>query len=187
MLAPSSPPAADQAKHRSRPPTTKTDLPPTTQTAYAINGAFLAEIKESCVEVPATRRDLLEIWNKLGVASEQSHRGVQSLVAKLGHYRDALAMMFSLEQTYGYVKLSSPPPSPPANPRGPSNTPPADLLGEHETLYTDLQHLIDRVDEDVFRGRFPDNFALHRSAVQRFLHRVDQHDHQETLSVRSPS
>lgn len=75
--------------------------PPQRSGVWVINAAFLTEIKDSCIEATELRQ---HVEDRLR-SPILYHRDARELCETLERWRDALAMLFALEQTYGYVEL----------------------------------------------------------------------------------
>ena len=110
-------------------------------TALAVNPAFLQEIKDSNPDLWVTVRELRRICQ----SRDEPVRVSRQLTRLLDDLRDQVALQFSLEESYGYLAIGSPP---------------CQTLCElacraqaqHATLYLQLSELAERAEELQYRG-----------------------------------
>lgn len=140
---------------------------------FAINGAFLREIKDSAIELKNTT----ETVRHLCECPPWDMRCLRHLTEAMDRWRDQLAMVFTLEETYGYISLTPLSPRHEAPREGIPN--PSELRREHGTLYLFVSELAEAMEELQFRGY--DAVAM-RDLVTRvmvFFERLDRHEQQE--------
>ncbi|MEM9825451.1 MAG: hypothetical protein AAF958_02620 [Planctomycetota bacterium] len=195
------PPSAAAPTGRSN--TKDTGCPP----QYAINGAFLQEIKDSAIEV----RDTADTIEHLCQCPPWDMRCLRLLTEAMDRWRDQLAMIFALEETYGYVQL--PPRSPldrldetesktagggkilgggkiPGSERLGADGPtpranaPDELRRQHSTLYLFVSELAEAAEELQFRGYDAEAMQDLVGRIADFCEMLDRHERDELEWIR---
>ena len=141
-----------------------------------INPAFLQEIKDSN----------LTLWKtveRLNVACREPREPkavLGLLVPLLGELRDALALEFALEESYGYIEV-------------PSAAAPVnhhllqDIHSQHCRLFLRITELAERAEEMQFRGMLHDELPALVNEVGAFELEFKDHERMEADLIRCSS
>ena len=145
-----------------------------TATALAVNPAFLQEIKDS-------NPDLWLIRQKLRAATRTDDDSAivsRRLTRLLDDLRDALALQFSLEESYGYLSLDVP-----------KNETLTDLAAraqsQHGTLYLQLSDLAEQAEELQYRGVEREQLLDLIDRIHRFDELWSDHERIENELIES--
>lgn len=141
-----------------------------------INPAFLQEIKDSN----------LTLWKtveRLSMACRESREPnavLGLLVPLLGELRDALALEFALEESYGYIEV-------------PSAAAPAnhhllqDIHSQHCRLFLRITELAERAEEMQFRGMLSEELPRLVNEIGAFELEFKDHERMEADLIRCSS
>lgn len=141
-----------------------------------INPAFLQEIKDSN----------LTLWKtveRLNMACRESREPVAVLgllVPLLGELRDALALEFALEESYGYIEV--PAAAAPAN-----HHLLHDIHSQHCRLFLRITELAERAEEMQFRGMLSEELPELIDEVGAFELEFKDHERMESDLIRCSS
>lgn len=138
-----------------------------------VNAAFLQEVKDANLRLWSVLRELRELVPGDAEPRELSRQ----LVNLLGELRDAIALEFSLEETYGFVE-------------GPVRAcgiglPDAGMAKlQHRELYLQLQELCEQVEEAQYRGTIGRDLATYLDGFHRLDASLRAHEEFETELIR---
>ncbi len=138
-----------------------------------VNAAFLQEVKDSNLCFWQNLHDFKRAIATDGLPSEQAC----ILVKLLSELRDAIAIEFSLEETYGYIEGSQQSASGTA-------TKAATAKMQHCELYLQLHEISEMAEEAQYRGTIASEYSLLVSACKDFLSRLEQHERLESELIR---
>ena len=139
------------------------------QTGLTINVAFLQEIKEDI-----GLQDLIEKTRLQFISAESNVRNRSIETSRvLNDLRDELETYFALEEFYGYFQN--------AEIVNPSVSHQADLIkNEHESLFLELNQLIDSMEQIVYHENSPDlTFEQLANEFDHFITALHHHEHKE--------
>lgn len=116
-------------------------------TVMVVNPAFLLEIKDSNPDLWAAVRELRSLCQPPSVLAQQHEPAetLRRLTRLLDSVRDAVALHFSLEETYGFLTV---PADHVARPDHRVET----AKGQHTTLYLGITDLAEQAEELQYRG-----------------------------------
>ncbi|TWU48748.1 hypothetical protein Poly51_46510 [Rubripirellula tenax] len=130
-----------------------------TAIAVAVNPAFLQEIKDSNPDLWSAAEDLRNTCRMQGESTTVLNR----LTRLLDNLRDAIALQFSLEESYGYIAVAEPQNEDLARKA-------AAAQAQHGPLYLRISDLAERAEELQYRGFEPECF-------NRLVHDAIEFDH----------
>jgi hypothetical protein len=138
-----------------------------------VNAAFLQEVKDSNLKLWSVLRELRD----LRVGGFESRELSRELVELLGELRDAIALEFSLEETYGFIEGSAR--------IGGIGMPDASLAKhQHRELYLQLHELCERVEEAQYRGTISRELSKYLEDFDRFDVAFRTHEEFEAELIR---
>jgi len=141
--------------------------------ALSINPAFLQEIKDSNLT-------LWKTFDRLNEACREPRPPASALgllVPLLGELRDALALEFALEESYGYIEVPSA--VAPVN-----NHLLHDIRSQHCRLYLKITELAERAEELQFRGLANNDLGTLVAEVREFGLELRDHERVEADLIR---
>lgn len=144
------------------------------RTMTSVNAAFLQEVKDANVQLWSKLHDLRELRERSGEAIEKS----RWLVTGLGELRDAMALEFSLEETYGYIESVSVPPLP----FGCADA--AACKSQHCELYLQLHELCELAEEAQYRGTISRDLRQYIDEFDLFDEALRAHEQLENELIR---
>lgn len=143
-------------------------LSPLVTKTLKVNRAFLQEIKDS-------HPDLTHALSRVRHACQAHDSAAETtkeLIQGLDDLRDCLALQFALEESYGYVEVSS---------RGIEAD--CDLAeqarSEHCVLYLEISSLCEQAQELQYRGFATEHVRELINTTERFLARLVDHERLE--------
>lgn len=149
---------------------------------FAVNAAFLQEIKDSSPDFQRLRREVHAACHR----RDSNRQCLGTLVDRLNEWRDLLAVYFSLEETYGYVTIDQPFPgsgvTEPGQPHAlgsPSPPSPAEVRDQHGELYLSLSDLVEEAEELQYRGLPSGALDELVNRTLLFIDRLDEHERAE--------
>lgn len=138
-----------------------------------VNAAFLQEVKDSNLQLWAVLRELRELPKRSLDLRELS----RELVDRLGELRDAIALEFSLEETYGFIEGA-------ARMAG-IGTPDASLAKiQHRELYLQLHELCEQIEEAQYRGTISRDLQVYLTIFEKFDTAFLAHEEFEAELIR---
>ncbi|CAD74431.1 hypothetical protein RB5779 [Rhodopirellula baltica SH 1] len=145
-----------------------------------INAAFLQEIKDSNPNLWHAASELRAMCESDEWDAETTTRDhIKQFVRALGELRDLISLQFGLEESYGYLHASGPPPQ--LAPLQPDfedvQKQLRQALEQHCRLYLDLCDLVEQSEELQYRG-------CDRSALLAFAEQVAQFSREMTRHER---
>lgn len=140
----------------------------TSAKAMTINPAFLQEIKDSNLSLWKA----LDRLPELSMPAPQRGKNFGELVALLGELRDALALQFALEESYGYMEV-------PAAIAPVNSHLMQDIRGQHCSLYLAINELAERAEELQYRGAQTEAIESLLGDVREFELRFRDHERME--------
>lgn len=141
----------------------------TSTSGTKVNGAFLQEVKDGNVELWQAVEELRVLVHAPGEPQTASRK----LVSLLGRLRDCLALQFSLEESYGYVRFC---------PGVDGGTSARTLLAQrqHRELYLRIHELCEQAEEAQYRGTAERELNELLSLTNEFDDRLRAHECLET-------
>lgn len=142
-------------------------------TTTVVNAAFLQEVKDSNLRLWSVLRELHELPRGSWEPREMSRQ----LVELLSELRDAIALEFSLEETYGFIEGA---------PRvsGISLPDAGQAKLQHRELYLQLHELCEQVEEAQYRGTIGRDLHDYVAAFGRFEAAFGAHEAFEAELIR---
>lgn len=138
-----------------------------------VNAAFLQEVKDSNLKLWSVLRELRDL--QVGVL--ESRELSRELVQLLGELRDAIALEFSLEETYGFIEGAAR--------IGGIGMPDASLAKhQHRELYLQLHELCEQAEEAQYRGTISRDLAKYLEDFDRFDSALRAHEEFEAELIR---
>jgi hypothetical protein len=138
-----------------------------------VNAAFLQEVKDSNLRLWSVLRELRD----LHVGQSDPRELSRELVQLLGELRDAIALEFSLEETYGFIEGGAR--------IGGIGMPDAALAKiQHRELYLQLHELCEQVEEAQYRGTISRDLADYVHGFERFDLALRAHEEFEAELIR---
>ena len=128
------------------------------ETTIRVNAAFLQEVKDSNLGLWTTLRDLRAI----DPGCEDSIAASHAFVDLIGRLREALALQFSLEETYGYIQASA------CRFRSLGGADATAAKMQHSELYLQLHELCEQVEEAQYRGTISRDLAAFLGDFEAF-------------------
>jgi hypothetical protein len=144
-----------------------------TTTTTIVNAAFLQEVKDANIHLWTNLRALREL--RLG--SAETRELSRRLVDMLGDLRDAVALQFSLEETYGFIEGA-------AHPARWAIGDAAIAKTQHRDLYLHLHELCEQVEEAQYRGTIGRDLREYLAAFEEFDIAFQAHEDLETELIR---
>jgi hypothetical protein len=145
----------------------------TTVKTINVNPAFLQEIKDSNLGLWKT----VEQLSAACLPADDRGGTLNRLVPLLGELRDALALEFALEETYGYMEVPSA--VAPVN-----NHLLHDIKSQHCTLYLRINELAERAEELQYRGWVSEKVDELLAEVLEFELRFRDHERVEADLIK---
>ena len=157
---------------------TRTLAPPRT---LLVNAAFLQEIKDSNPDLWHAMHQLRQLCE----SEEPTTSLLRRLVRSLDDLRDRWALQFALEESYGYISVSSPNDLSNAEMTLYRSTfEQAELAcSQHCGLYLQLSDLAEQAEELQFRGVTFDQFQHLLSQTRQFDVAIRQHERFEQALI----
>ncbi len=138
-----------------------------------VNAAFLQEVKDSNVRLWSVLHELRDLHTVVAEARTLSHE----LVELMSELRDAIALEFSLEETYGFIEGASR--------IGGLGMPDAGKSKiQHRELYLQLNELCEQVEEAQYRGTIARDLPLYLDSFKRFDQAMHAHEEFEAELIR---
>ncbi len=138
-----------------------------------VNAAFLQEVKDSNLRLWSVLRELRE----LRVGRLEARELSRELVELLSELRDAIALEFSLEETYGFIEGAAR--------IGSIGMPDAGMAkNQHRELYLQLHELCEQVEEAQYRGTIGRDIGLYLDVFERFDSSLRTHEEFEAELIR---
>jgi hypothetical protein len=136
----------------------------------SVNAAFLQEVKDSNLQLWTALRKIRNLRNEAGANNLKS----RIFVSSLGELRDAIALEFSLEETYGYIESVSVPPLP----YGCADA--GTAKAQHCELYLQLHELCEQSEEAQYRGTISRDLNQYFDAFDAFDAALRAHEELES-------
>ena len=158
-------------------------LPPSLSppSLLAVNPAFLQEIKDS----NPSYWDAMEKLSKVCQCFDEPLQICRGLSRTLDDLRDAAALEFSLEESYGYITLLEP------SQHRIGNVGLCELAAqtqaEHGFLYLQLSELAEQAEELQYRGVEPDGLRQLVDSVSMFSSQLAAHERREDELIEHSS
>lgn len=139
----------------------------------AVNAAFLLEVKQVHHELWAVLAELHEILARpLPVAVNPQH-----LLRLFGQLRDGLALLFTLEEAYGYF-------DDPVRVSPQCSHEAMHLRSQHRELYLEISQLVEHVERHYDRRELADWIVVIAGAFMRFHRRLQIHEARENALIQ---
>jgi len=133
---------------------------------FLVNAAFLQEIKDSNTPLWHQVHDLRTCCEANECGDQSAYQTMKGLVAGLSDLRDLLALQFSLEESYGFVRVGSLPPGASRRVDERAIQDARRAIDQHRRLYLQVADLVEAGEELQYRG-------CQRDGLQPFIGRLE--------------
>ena len=140
----------------------------TTKSIIVVNAAFLQEIKDSNPGLYRTIDQIQSVCETDG----PPNRVCRDLTRLLDRLREQIALQFSLEESYGYLLVSS-------DSNGICGESAVEIQAEHGMLYMQLSDLAEQAEELQYRGVEPRQLRELIENAREFEFRLREHEQAE--------
>ncbi|MEM6776296.1 MAG: hypothetical protein AAF670_01495 [Planctomycetota bacterium] len=152
---------------------------------YLVNAAFLQEIKESNPPLWHASHELRARCDLGNADREMPQATVKAFASGLDALRDLLALQFSLEESYGYIRVPNVPPATAAGSAPISlQTDSRQAIDQHRALYLHLVDLVEEAEELQYRGCDQNCLGELTEKVDDFLRCLTAHERLEDELIR---